>query len=337
MRLIIQIPCYNEEDTIGGVIAEIPRYIDGVDEVLVLVVDDGSHDHTAAVARTAGADAVARHAHNRGLAAAFRTGLDAALRLGADIIVNTDGDGQYAGAEIPRLIAPILAGQADLVVGDRDPTSAAHFSPVKRRLQGLGSWAVRQLSTTQVPDAPSGFRAFSRDAALRLNIVTTYSYTLETLIQAGTQRLAVESVPISARATPRRSRLAHSTSDYVLRSLMTMGRAYAMYQPVRVFLLTSLVIFLPGLLGFLRFFWYYLHGESGGHVQSLIFSAVLLIIGFQVGVLGLVADLIAANRRLVEETLYRVRRLDTSAGPGDDAEIRHSTLQSEDLRRKTHA
>jgi hypothetical protein len=230
--------------------------------------------------------------------------------MGADIVVNTDGDGQYAGSEIPRLIAPILASEADLVVGDRDPTSAAHFSPSKRRLQGLGSWVVRQLSNTEVPDAPSGFRAFSRDAALRLNIVTTYSYTLETLIQAGTQRLAVCSVPITARPTARRSRLARSTFDYVLRSLVTMGRAYAMYQPVRVFMLTSLVIFLPGLLGFLRFFWYYLQGESSGHVQSLIFSAVLLIIGFQVGVLGLVADLIAANRRLAEETLYRVRRLE---------------------------
>ncbi|HEX5416535.1 MAG TPA: glycosyltransferase family 2 protein [Chloroflexota bacterium] len=312
MRLVVQIPCFNEEDHLPRVIAEIPRYIAGVDEVLVLVVDDGSRDRTAAAAREAGADAVARHARNRGLAAAFRTGLDAALRLGADVIVNTDGDGQYAGAEIPRLIAPILAGQADLVVGDRAPGSAAHFSLSKRRLQGLGSWVVRQLSNTEVPDAPSGFRAFSRDAALRLNIVTTYSYTLETLIQAGTQRLAVSSVPITARATGRRSRLARSMFDYVLRSLITMGRAYAMYQPVRVFVLTSLVILLPGLLGFLRFFWYYLQGESGGHVQSLIFSAVLLIIGFQVGVLGLVADLIAANRRLTEETLYRVRRLETT-------------------------
>ena len=312
MRLVVQIPCYNEESSLASVIAEIPRFLDGVDEVLVLVVDDGSSDQTAQAALAAGADAVARHVRNRGLAAAFRTGLDAALRLGADIIVNTDGDGQYAGAEIPSLIAPILAGRADLVVGDRDPTSAAHCSPSKRRLQGLGSWVVRQLSGTAVPDAPSGFRAFSRDAALRLNIVTSYSYTLETLIQAGTQRLAVGSVPISARPTGRRSRLARSTFDYVLRSLITLGRAYAMYQPVRVFLLASLAIFVPGLLGFLRFFWYYLQGTGTGHIQSLIFSAVLMIIGFQVGVLGLVADLIAANRRLVEETLYRVRRLETA-------------------------
>jgi glycosyltransferase involved in cell wall biosynthesis len=310
MRLVVQVPCYNEEDTIGTVIAEIPRCLPGVDDVLVLVVDDGSRDGTVAAARAAGADYVARHARNRGLAAAFRTGLDAALRLGADVVVNTDGDNQYPGADIPRLVAPILQGKADLVVGDRDAASATHFSPEKRRLQALGSWVVRQLSGTDVPDAPSGFRAMSREAALRLNIVTTYSYTLETLIQAGTQRFAVTSVPIETRPTHRKSRLARGTFDYVQRSLVTIVRAYAMYQPIRVFVALSLLLVIPGLIGAGRFGWFYLSGSGAGHVQSLILSAVLLIIGFQVGLIALVADLIAANRRLLEESLYRLRRLD---------------------------
>lgn len=316
LRIIIQIPCYNEEDTIGKVIAEIPRKIPGVDEVLVLVVDDGSTDRTIAAAFAAGADYVTRHAGNRGLAAAFRTGLDAALRLDADVIVNTDGDGQYPGSDIPRLVEPILAHHADLVVGDRDPGSAAHFSSQKRALQVFGSWVVRQLSDTTIPDAPSGFRAMSREAALRLNVVTGYSYTLETLIQAGASRFALDSVPIRARATGRRSRLARSTMDYVQRSMVTLVRAYAMYQPIRLFGAISIFLILVGALGILRFLGFYFQGGGSGHLQSLVLSAVLVIVGFQVGLIGLVADLIAANRRLVEETLYRVRRLD-STNPDD--------------------
>jgi glycosyltransferase involved in cell wall biosynthesis len=316
VRIVIQVPCYNEESSIRDVIPEIPRRIPGVDEVVVLVVDDGSTDRTVAAALAAGADYVARHARNRGLAAAFRTGIDAALRLDADVIVNTDGDGQYPGAAIPDLVRPILEGRADLVVGDRDPGGAAHFTAQKRYLQVFGSWVVRQLSGTDVPDAPSGFRAFSRDAALRLNVVTGYSYTLETLIQAGAQRFAVASVPINARATSRKSRLARSTFDYVQRSMVTLVRAYAMYQPVRFFGAIALLLILVGALGIGRFLWYSLGGFSAGHVQSLILSAVLLIVGFQVGLIGLVADLIAANRRLVEETLYRVRRLDVAADKG---------------------
>lgn len=310
MRLVVQIPCYNEATMIGRVISEIPRAIPGIQDVIVLVVDDGSTDDTAAAALAAGADYVAHHVINRGLAAAFRTGLDAALRLGADVVVNTDGDNQYPGSEIPRLVEPILQGKADLVVGDRDPATVAHFTPPKRVLQGFGSWVVRQLSGTTVPDAPSGFRALSREAALRLNVVTSYSYTLETLIQAGAQRLAVSSVPISANPTPRQSRLARSTFDYVQRSLVTLVRAYAMYQPVRVFVTISLLLLLPGLLGVARFLWYYFHGAGAGHIQSIVLSGVLLISGLQVGLIGLLADLIAANRRLVEEALYRLRRLD---------------------------
>jgi glycosyltransferase involved in cell wall biosynthesis len=317
MRLVVQIPCYNEEATIGQVIAEIPRRIRGVDEVLVLIVDDGSTDQTVAVALAAGADYVARHAGNRGLAAAFRSGLDAALRLGADVIVNTDGDHQYSGADIPRLIEPILAGRADLVVGDRDAAAVAHFTPQKRFLQGFGSWVVRRLSGTTVPDAPSGFRAMSRDAALRLNVVTSYSYTLETLIQAGAHRFAVSSIPIVARPTARRSRLARGTFDYVQRSMVTLVRAYAMYQPVRFFWSIAGLLIALGTLGILRFVWFFLQGSGAGHVQSLLLSSVLVIVGFQVGLIGLVADLIAGNRRLIEDALYRVRRLETT-GPATE-------------------
>ncbi|HVC33753.1 MAG TPA: glycosyltransferase family 2 protein [Chloroflexota bacterium] len=315
MRLVVQIPCYNEEAMIAKVIADIPRSIPGIREVLVLVVDDGSTDQTVSVALAAGADCIAHHVRNRGLAAAFRTGVDAALRLGADIIVNTDGDNQYSGADIPKLVQPILRGRADLVVGDRDPSSARHFSAQKRFLQAFGSWVVRQLSGTTVPDAPSGFRALSREAALRLNVVTSYSYTLETLIQAGSQRLAVSSVPISANPTARQSRLARSTLDYVQRSLVTLVRAYAMYQPVRVFATISLLLFVPGLLGVARFLWYDVHGVGSGHVQSLVLSGVLLVIGLQVGLIGLVADLIAGHRRLMEEALYRLRKLDVVERP----------------------
>ncbi len=317
-RLVVQVPCFNESDTIGTVIADIPRIVDGVDEVLVLIVDDGSTDDTAAAAFAAGADFVIRHAGNRGLAAAFRTGLDAALRLGADIVVNTDGDNQYRGSDIPRLVEPIVRGRADLVVGDRDPATVEHFSPAKRSLQVLGSLVVRWLSGASVPDAPSGFRALSREAAMRLNVVTSYSYTLETIIQAGAQRMAVASIPISPRHTPRKSRLARGMFEYVRRSMATIVRAYAMYRPLRVFLAVSCVLFLPGLLGALRFIWFYLAGSGSGHIQSLILSAVLLIVGFQVGLIGLVADLIAANRRLVEESLYRLRRLDPDNSPRPD-------------------
>ncbi len=339
MRVVVQIPCHNEETSIGDVIAEIPRDIDGIDDVLVLVVDDGSVDRTGAVALAAGADYVARHTRNRGLAAAFLTGLDASLRLGADIVVNTDGDNQYAGADIPRLVAPIVAKRADLVIGDRGAWSLQHFSPQKRLLQGIGSWVVQRLSGTNVPDAPSGFRALSREAALRLNVVTGYSYTLETLIQAGAQRLAVSHVPITARPTTRRSRLARGTVDYVLRSMVTIVRAYAMYQPVRFFLAVSAALILIGAFGAARFIWFYVTGSGSGHVQSLVLSAVLLIIGFQIGLIGIIADLIAANRRLAEESLYRLRRIDADrlARPGEDARDGESAATDPiAIRRITH-
>lgn len=317
MRLIVQIPCYNEAVSLPKVIADIPRQIDGISEVCVLVVDDGSTDRTADVAAAAGADVVVRHRRNRGLASAFRTGLDLALRLGADIIVNTDGDGQYLGAEIPLLIAPIVAGQADFVVGNRRADELSHFSSKKRLLQRIGSWTVRYLSQTSVPDAPSGFRAFSREAALRLNVVSDYSYTLETLLQAGAQRFAVTDVPITARATPRVSRLSRSTPDYVIRSAVTLLRGYAMYQPLRTFVGIGALFFLAGLVGLIRFLVYYVSGAGSGHIQSIVLAGVLLMLGFQVALIGLAADLIGANRRLLSEALVRLRRLENATHPAE--------------------
>lgn len=318
-RLFVQIPCYNEAATLPLVLRSIPRTIPGVATVTVVVVDDGSTDGTAAVARAHGADVVVRHPRNRGLAAAFRTGLDTCLRLGADIIVNTDGDNQYPQAEIPRLIRPILEGQAEVVIADRQPLKVPHFSPAKKLLQWLGSWVVRQLSGTAVPDAPSGFRAYAREAALRLNVLSDYSYTLETLIQAGVQRQAIAFVPVQTNPQLRPSRLITSLRAYLLRSATTLLRAYAMYQPLKVFGACGLLLCLAGLLGVGRFLYFFATGSGAGHVQSLVLSGVLLVVGFQVMLIGLLSDLIAANRRLLEEALYRLRRLESdllTAPPG---------------------
>jgi glycosyltransferase involved in cell wall biosynthesis len=313
LKLIVQIPCYNEADTLRSVVESIPRSISGIDAIEVLVVDDGSTDDTADVAETLGVQHIIRHTRNRGLAASFATGLDACVRLGADIIVNTDGDNQYCQEDIPLLIAPILRAEADIVVGDRQVQSISHFSQQKKRLQAIGSWTVRALSGTAVPDAPSGFRAYSREAALRLNIVTSYSHTLETLVQAGAKRIAVAYVPVRTNSQLRESRLFKSIWQYVQRSAATMLRAYAMYQPLKVFVGIGAAIGFIGLAGVLRFLYFYVGGSGTGHVQSLVLSAVLLIVGFQVGMIGLVADLIAANRRLEEEVLYRLRRAEVGS------------------------
>jgi glycosyltransferase involved in cell wall biosynthesis len=294
------------------VLASIPRRIDGVDCVEVLVIDDGSTDGTSEVARRHGADHVVRHPANRGLAAAFRTGIDAALRLGADIVVNTDGDNHYSQADIPRLIAPILAGQADVVVGDRRPGEATYFSPVKRMLQRVGSGVVRAASGTAVADAPSGFRAFAREAALQLNVLSGYSYTLETLIQAGAARLRVISVPIEARPVARPSRLMRGLPHYLLHSGATILRAYTTYRPLAVFFGVGLALIILGGAGIVRFLYYFVTEGGAGHVQSLVLSATVFTIGFQVLLIGLLADLVAANRRLIEETLVRLRRLEGS-------------------------
>jgi len=309
MKLIVQIPCLNEEATLPETLRAIPRTIPGLDAVEVLVIDDGSADATSRVARENGADHVVRFTRRKGLAAGFMAGLDAALRLGADIIVNTDADAQYAGSEIPRLIAPILSGEADMVIGDREVAQVEHFSWPKRRLQTLGSWVVRKVSGTNVPDATSGFRALNREAALRINIVSEFTYTLESIIQAGKKKMAIAHLPISSRHT-RPSRLFSSTWDYVKRSAATILRIYAMYEPFKVFVLIGSALTAAGLALGLRYAWFWAQGGAmrAAHLQSAILSVLLLILGFQTLQWGIMADLVASNRKLLEDLLYRARK-----------------------------
>lgn len=309
MKLIVQIPCLNEEQTLPEVLRAIPRAIPGVDVVEVLVIDDGSSDRTSAVAREHGADHVVRFTQRKGLAHGFMAGVDAALRLGADVIVNTDADNQYPADAIPALIAPILRGEADMVIGDRGVGEVAHFSWTKQRLQMLGSWVVRKVSGTRVPDTTSGFRAMSREAALRINIVSEFTYTLESIIQAGKKKLAVTSVPIHAQET-RPSRLFASTAEYVKRSAATIVRIYAMYEPFKVFMILGGVLFLGGFALGLRYTYFWWMGEIRGHLQSAILSVLLLILGFVTIQWGLMADLVASNRKLIEDVLYRIRQME---------------------------
>jgi glycosyltransferase involved in cell wall biosynthesis len=314
MKLIVQIPCLNEEAILAETLAAIPRRIDGVDAVEVLVIDDGSTDRTSEVARAHGADHIVRFTRRKGLAAGFMAGLDACLRLGADVIVNTDADNQYPSSEIARLVAPILAGQADMVVGDRTVGEVAHFSWTKRRLQTVGSWVVRKVSGTDVPDATSGFRALTREAALRINIVSEFTYTLESIIQAGKKKLAVTHLPIAARET-RPSRLFASTWEYVKRSGATILRIYAMYEPFKVFVLLGSALILGGVaLGIRYAYFHWWLGQLTGHLQSAILGVLLLILGFQTLQWGIMADLIASNRKLIEDLLYRVRKMELGRG-----------------------
>jgi len=310
MKLIVQIPCFNEEEFLPITIKDIPREIPGIDQVEILVIDDGSTDRTSQVARECGVDHIIRFKSNQGLAKGFITGIQEALRLGADIIVNTDADNQYCGSEIPRLIQPILEGRADIVIGDRGVETIEHFSPSKKFLQKLGSWVVRVASNTHIPDAPSGFRAFSREAALRTNIVSGYTYTLETIIQAGHNRLAITHIPVKTNPKTRESRLITSVWKYVWRSASTIIRTYAMYRPLKFFATIGVIVFMGGVLLSIRYLYYMFSGEGAGHVQSLILAAVLMMLGFQTLVIGLISDLIAANRRLNEEILYRLRDMD---------------------------
>ena len=291
-------------------VKDIPRKIEGVDQVEILIIDDGSTDKTVEIAKEIGVDHIVRNICNKGLARTFLAGLDACLRLGADIIVNTDGDNQYKGEDIPKLIEPILKGEADIVIGDRQTDKVAHFGFAKKKLQKIGSWVIRGLSETDVPDAVSGFRAFRREAAMQMNIVSPFSYTIETIIQAGKKHLAVTSVPIGTNPKTRESRLFKSIPRFIERSLTTMIRMYTMYQPLRVFFYIGFFFILAGLIPSVRFLIYYFMGQGGGHIQSLIFAAILFIVGFQVLVVGLVADVISFNRRLIEETLLRVRRIE---------------------------
>ncbi|MGH7451976.1 MAG: glycosyltransferase family 2 protein [bacterium] len=311
MKLIIQIPCLNEEQTLPVTLKDLPKQIDGVDEIETLVIDDGSTDQTVEVARKHGVTHIVRLTNRKGLAEAFMTGLDACLKLGADIIVNTDGDNQYRGSDIARLIKPILKGKADMVVGDRQVDRVVHFSPIKKKLQKLGSWVVRHVSNTSVPDATSGFRAYSREAALRLNIISRFTYTLETIIQAGKKNIALSHVKVATNGKLRESRLFQSIPSYIKRSIGTMLRIYTMYEPLKTFATMGLLVFSAGFVVSLRFLWYYFFIDGGrGHIQSLILSAVLMVIGFQVGLIGLVADLISGNRRLIEDCLYRVKKIE---------------------------
>jgi glycosyltransferase involved in cell wall biosynthesis len=320
-KLIIQIPCLNEAQALPATLCALPRHMDGIDRIETLIVDDGSTDETVQVARQCGVDHVIRFSSHRGLARAFAAGLDACLRLGADVIVSTDADGQYPAEDIARLVAPILRGEADMVIGDRGVDSVTHFSPLKRLLQRLGSNVVSTLSGIQVGDVTSGFRAYSREAALRLNILTDFTYTLETVIQSGKKPITVATVPTRSNAPTRPSRLFTSIPQYLRRQVPSILRLYVVYQPLKTFTLLSLVFLAAGTLIGVRFLTFYVRGTGGGHIQSLILAAILLIVGFQIFILGLVADLLAANRRLLEDTLYRVRQIELAhpAQPcGDD-------------------
>jgi glycosyltransferase involved in cell wall biosynthesis len=312
-RLIIQIPCLNEQATLPVTLAALPRRVEGVDVVEWMVIDDGSTDSTAEVAQRYGVDHVVRHTVRHGLARAFASGLDACLRLGADVIVNTDADNQYDAAAIGALIRPILEGRADMVVGDRDTATIPHFSWRKRRLQALGSWVVRKASGLEVRDATSGFRALSREAALKLNVVTTFSYTLETLIQAGNKDIAVHSIPVKTGPVLRQSRLFRSLPGYLRQSAGTILRVYSMYRPMRGFLMVGGALWLGGVAIGLRFLYYWLQGQGGGKVQSLLLAVILSVVGVQIVLAGFLADLIGINRKLTEEVLLRVKRLELPA------------------------
>ncbi|MEA2278689.1 MAG: hypothetical protein QOI62_2168 [Solirubrobacteraceae bacterium] len=310
MKLIIQIPCLNEEATLPATLADLPREVVGFDTVEWLVIDDGSTDATVAVARAHGVDHIVRLTNNKGLAAGFQAGLDAALKLGADVIVNTDADNQYSGHDIPKLVAPIVAGTADMVVGDRETDSIEHFSPMKKRLQKLGSWVVRQASDTELPDTTSGFRAYNREAAIQMSVVSKYTYTLETIIQAGKLLVATDHVQIATNPKTRESRLFPSMGSYVRRNTVAIARIYAQYEPLKVFMLMAGIAFVAALIPFTRFVVAYVGGNGAGHVQSLIFGAVLFNAAVVLAALGVIGDLLYGQRIMVQRIFERVRRIE---------------------------
>jgi glycosyltransferase involved in cell wall biosynthesis len=310
MKLIIQIPCYNEEEMLKATLDDLPTEIEGIDTVEILIIDDGSIDSTVEVARRNGVDHIVTFTHNRGLASAFAAGLEKCLELGADIIVNTDADNQYKGQDITKLIAPIQKGKADIVIGDRETDKMKNFSPIKKLLQRIGSAFVRKLSNARIVDTVSGFRAYSRQAAMHVNILSEFSYTLENLIQLGVGKFRIISIPIGTNVTLRKSRLHRGNFHFILSQLRTIVRSYAMYRALKVFTYTGFLFLLPGLfLGF-RFLYYFVFQPRAatGHIQSLIFAAVLIIVAFILFMLGIVADLISDNRKLIEKLIFYHRR-----------------------------
>lgn len=313
MKLIIQIPCYNEAETLEIALNALPRQIEGIDEIEYLIINDGSQDDTVAVAKKWGVHHVVNFKQNKGLAKGFMAGLDGCLRNGADIIVNTDADNQYCGDDIPQLVRPILEGKADMVIGARPIDETEHFSFIKKKLQHFGSWVVRKASHTDIPDAPSGFRAFSREAAMRINVVNDYTYTLETIVQAGREKMAITSVPVRTNGELRPSRLFNSIWGYVKKSMLTILRAYMMYKPLKSFTFLASIPTVIGLFIGIRYLYYMAVGVAGGHVQSLILGCTLIIIGFLTLMIGLMADVIAANRKLLQDTQYHARRSEYEA------------------------
>ena len=314
MKLIIQIPCKDEAEQLPATLADLPRQLPGFDSIEVLVIDDGSRDDTIAVARAHGVSHIVRLTNNKGLASAFQAGMDAALKLGADVIVNTDADNQYRGEDIAKLVEPIVAGQADMVIGDRDVVSIEHFSPLKKRLQRLGSSVVRLASSTSVPDTTSGFRAYNREAALQIMIVSRFTYTLESIIQSGKQLVAIDHVPIRTNPRTRESRLFPSMWSYVRRNAVSIFRIYAQYEPLRVFLTAAAVLLVAAAGVWIRFVVAYAQGKGSGHVQSLILGAVLFNAGVVVAALGVIGDLLSAQRTMIQRTHERVRRIELHLG-----------------------
>lgn len=314
MKLIIQIPCYNEAETLEIALNALPKHIEGIDVIEYLIINDGSKDNTVEVAKNWGVNYVVNFRNNKGLARGFMAGLDACLRNGADIIVNTDADNQYCGADIEKLVQPILRGEAGMVVGERPIDQTEHFSWIKKQLQHLGSWVVRKASKTNIPDAPSGFRAYSRHTAMRLNVINEYTYTLETIVQAGRQKMAVTSVPIRTNAELRPSRLFSSMFGYVKKSMLTIGRALMMYKPLYCFAWIAGGFGVLGTAIGIRYLIYYVNGDGSGHIQSLILASMLIIIAVLCGVIGLLADVISANRKLLEEIQFELRKMDYGAG-----------------------
>lgn len=308
MKLIIQIPCLNEEKHLAQTLDDLPKHIDGIDVIEYLIINDGSVDKTAEVAKEWGVNYIVNFTQNKGLAKGFMTGIDVALENGADIIVNTDADNQYCGKDIEKLVRPILEQRADIVIGERPIDETEDFSLLKKKLQRIGSWAVRQASHTDIPDAPSGFRAFSREAAMRLNVVNDYTYTLETIVQAGREKIPIMSVPIQTNSAVRPSRLAKTMFGYVRTSMLTILRAYLVYKPLKAFLFLSLFPTIPAIAVWIRFLYFFFTAGGAGHIQSLIAACTLLIIGFVCVMIGILGDTICANRKILQDVQYHARK-----------------------------